>query len=507
MALGEAGVAQSAPATTAEASTASPTTAPTDEKEPDALWITHHTLTLEGREPHYTATAGLQPQKDDSGATKASVFFVAYTLDDVAHRAQRPITFVFNGGPGAASVWLHLGAVGPRRVCLDDAGLPAGPPYRLVPNGSTWLDMTDLVFIDPVGTGYSRMAAGQKREQFYGVKEDAASVGDFIRLYLTRSGRWPSPKFLAGESYGTTRAAALSQYLTDRHGIDVNGIILISAVLNFQVINANKGVDLPYPLALPSLTATAWYHHKLPADLQGDLANTLKEAQQFASGEYATALYQGDGLPDARRQAIAAKLERYTGLDRKTILAAHLRISPMLFEKKLLEDQEKVIGRFDGRITGPAAANPEPSPEYDPSLSRYLPLYTACINDYLRNELRYRSDLPYEVLTGQVHPWNFGPDGSNGLYVGDDLRQTMQQHPGLKVMFASGYMDLATPFAATEYTIDHLGLPPELRSNIRRCYYPAGHMVYHDPTSLEKLHEDVKGFVNASLAGRGGAAR
>ena len=340
--------------------TSRPATAPGEKEKPgdDHLSVTHHEMTVGGRTLKYTATAGTMSQKDESGKAKADMFFVAYTLEHGGKGAEhapattRPITFVFNGGPGAASVWLHLGAVGPKRIDLDEKGVPAAPPFHLVENEATWLDVSDLVFIDPVGTGYSRPAQGEKGEQFYGVHEDVESVGSFIRLYITRNQRWASPKFLAGESYGTTRAAGLSEYLLNRHGISLNGIVLISSVLNFQTIAVGDSNELPWSMYLPSYTAIAWYHKKLPADLQKDLDAALKEVEQFAAGDYPVALRKGDALTDQGRHAIAEKLARYTGLPVDWILKAKLRIDPERFRKQLLEDQGKVIGRFDGRVTG-----------------------------------------------------------------------------------------------------------------------------------------------------------
>ena len=493
----------------------------------DRLSITEHSITLNGRELRYTATAGTMAQKDESGATKADMFFIAYTMDDdrddvhsaapLAERAAappspstrgpddvspttRPVTFVFNGGPGAASVWLHLGTAGPKRIRLD-GGIPSAPPFELVDNEATWLDATDLVFIDPVGTGYSRPAQGEKAEQFYGVQEDIRSVGAFIRLWTTRNRRWLSPKFLAGESYGTTRAAGLSEYLLEKQGISLNGIVLISAVLNFQTIIPGNGNDLPYALYLPSYTAAALHHKRLAENLQGDPETTLREVEQFALAEYQAALAKGDSLDEAQRKAIAKKLARYTGLGADWIDRANLRIDPTRFRKQLLAEQKKLIGRFDARIEG---FDPDPAndnADYDPSLSLFLPLYTAALSHYVRSELDFESDLPYEVLTERVHPWNFGQRGAGGfLYVADTLRDTMLKNPQLRLLVGAGRLDLATPYLASDYTIDHLGLPEALRKQVTRTYYPAGHMMYHDADSRRKLHEDVAGFIRRSAS-------
>ena len=504
-ALGTATLAQtSQPNDPTARVTTRPATTQSEKEKPsdDHLVITHHSLKLKSATLNYTATAGTMVQKDETGKPKADMFFVAYTLDrgDNAGPTTRPITFVFNGGPGAASVWLHLGTAGPNRINIDDNGVPSAPPFKLVDNDSTWLDATDLVFIDPVGTGYSRPAKDEKGEQFYGVKEDIESVGAFIRLYVTRYQRWPSPKFLAGESYGTTRAAGLSEHLLEKQGISLNGIVLISSVLNFQTIVAAGGNDLPYPLFLPSYTATAWYHKKLPPDLQNDLDTTLREVEQFALGDYAAALMKGDSITDQGRTAIAQKLSRYTGLSVDWITKAKLRIDPTRFRKQLLADQGKLLGRFDARVSGFVVDANDADAEYDPSLSLFLPLYSAGLNNYVRTELNFESDLPYEVLTERVHPWNFGKGGFGYLYVADTLRDTMLKNPQVKVLFASGRMDLATPYLSADYTISHLGLPPELRKQITQTYYPAGHMLYHDAGSRQKLHDDFATFVGAATA-------
>ncbi len=349
----------------------------------DKLSITEHELTIAGQKLRYRATAGTLVQKDDSGKPKADLFFVAYEkLPLPENRADRPITFLFNGGPGAASVWLHLGAVGPRRVNIDDNGDPPSPPFSLVDNPSTWLAFTDLVFIDPVGTGYSRPAPGEKADQFYGVQEDIHSVGDFIRLYTTRYERWPSPKFLAGESYGTTRAAGLSSYLVDEYGISLNGIVLVSSVLSFQTLEPGGINDLPYSLFLPSYTAVAWYHKKLAPDLlAADLSKTLADVESWSRDTYLPALAAGAELPADRRKAVIQQLARYTSLSADYIDRANLRIGTFDFEKELLATTRQVIGRFDARITG---FDPNPlaqGPEYDPSLAPFLAAYSGTFND------------------------------------------------------------------------------------------------------------------------------
>src|ERR671933_1663325 len=332
---------------------------------------------------------------------------MAYTLDGAGDKSTRPLMFSFNGGPGSSSVWLHLGALGPRRVeMLEDGGMPA-PPFRLVDNEHTWLDFTDIVFIDPVGTGYSRAARPDLAQRFFGLQGDIQSVGEFIRLYLARNERWTSPLFLVGESYGTTRAAGLSGYLIE-HGIAFNGIILISTIMNFQTSRFARGNDLPYMLFLPTYTAIAWYHKKLPADLQTDLRRTLDEVERWAAGEYTVALAKGDRLTPAERQEVIDRLNRYTGLGKTFLDNSDLRIEIQRFDRELLRDQRRTVGRLDGRFKGLDASNASETPDFDPSLAAIRPPYTAAFNQYVRSELGFRSDLEYFILGGGVMGWNFG---------------------------------------------------------------------------------------------------
>ncbi len=467
----------------------------------DKLSVTEHEITLPSGPLKYRATAGTLVVKDEAGKPKADFFFVAYEkLPRPDNVADRPITYLFNGGPGAAAVWLHLGAAGPRRVNLDDNGDVPAPPFSLVDNPATWLTFSDLVFIDPVGTGYSRPAPGEKAEQFYGVQEDIHWVADFIRLYTTRYERWPSPKFLAGESYGTTRAAGLSAYLVDEYGISLNGIVLISSVLSFQTLQPTASNDLPFVLYLPSYTAVARYHKKLPADLMSaDFAKLLDEVRAWSRQVYLPALAAGAALADDQRKAVIERLARYTGLSTDYIDRAHLRIDPNGFENELLADTRRVIGRFDGRITGFNPNTLGPFPDYDPSFSPYLAAYSGTFNDYARRALKYESDIPYEVVSGKVNPWNFGRPGSGPLDVSFDLQEAMLKNPSLKVLFASGYEDLATPGEIATYTIDHLKLSPALRGNLDHRFYEGGHMIYHFKPSLLKLSADVEKFVATAI--------
>ncbi|MBS1840460.1 MAG: peptidase S10 [Acidobacteria bacterium] len=478
-----------------------PAEKPKEEKKApeDKSVMTKHSVRIGGQEVKYTATAGTMVLKLEDGTPKANIFYVAYIKDDVADTSKRPITFAFNGGPGAGSLWLHVGALGPRRVEMGDAGNLLPPPYKFVDNESSILDVTDIVFIDPVTTGYSRPAPGEADKQFHGVQEDVQSVGDFIRLWATRNQRWGSPKFLAGESYGTTRAAGLSGYMQQRYGMYLNGIILISSILNFQTAEFDTGNDLPYMLFLPTYTAIAWYHKKLPGDLQGDLQKAIAESKAFAIGEYQDALTAGDALPAARRAEIAQKLSRLTGLSADYIDRANLRIEIQRFDKELMKSERRTVGRLDGRFTGIDADSAGSEPDYDPSLAAIVGPYTASINEYVRGELKFESDLPYEFLTGRVRPWNYAPYENRYVNVAETLRRAMTQNPFLKVFVGKGYYDLATPFFAAEYTFDHLGLDPTLRSHLSGGYYEAGHMMYVHPASLAKLKKDLAGFIQASV--------
>ncbi len=469
----------------------------------DQLSTTQHSVTIGQQEIHYTVTAGTivlkeeqeKDSKSDGEKAKASVFFVAYTLDNVGDTAKRPITFSFNGGPGSSSVWLHLGVLGPRRVETDQQGNLLQPPYQLVENQYSVLDQTDLVFIDPISTGFSRVVQGEEAKQFHGFKKDIESIGDFIRLYTTRYQRWTSPKFLIGESYGTTRAAGLSGYLQERHGLYLNGIMLISSVLDFQTIRFMNGNDLPYILYLPSFTATAWYYNLLDEELQADLYQTLREVEEFAVGEYTVALMKGADLPEDGRQDIIRKLARYTGLPIDYIGRTDLRVNIMRFCKELLRNQGKTVGRFDSRFTGLDRDSVGERFEYDPSYTNILGPYTATLNDYLRSQLEFESDLAYEILTDRVHPWNYDTHQNQYVNVTDTLRKAMTTNPYLKVFVASGYYDLATPYMATRYTFNHLGLDKSLQQNVSMSFYEAGHMMYVHQQSLIQLKEDLSGFI------------
>lgn len=456
--------------------------------------VTHHEINVGGKSLKYTATVGMMPIKNREGETEARIFFMAYTLDGVGDRSQRPLTFSFNGGPGSASVWLHMGAIGPRRVPMNPDGTMPPPPYRVVDNQSTWLDQSDLVFIDPVGTGYSRIVRPEA-SRFIGLNGDIESVGEFIRMYLVRYERWTSPLFLAGESYGTTRASALSGYLVDR-GIAFNGIVLISTIMNFATTDFAAGNDLPYIMFLPSYAATAWYHKKLPRDLQSkSVEQVTREAEQWAANEYALALAKGDRLTGQDRQEMIAKLSRYTGLDKAFIDNANLRVSLNFFRKELLRDEKRSIGRLDARFKGYDSSYVTAGPDFDASEAAIRPPYTSTFNQYIRSELGFKSDLEYYILGGGfTSPWNWG---TNNGYVDTSvaLRNALAKNPYLKVFVAMGYYDMATPYFAVDYTLHHISLDPVLLKNFSTGYYEAGHMMYIEEKSLAKLRSDVGKFM------------
>ncbi|MEP7011209.1 MAG: peptidase S10 [Acidobacteriota bacterium] len=463
--------------------------------------VTTHSVLLGGQRLAYTATAGTVVLRDEEGKAKASIFSVSYVKDGVSDPGTRPVTFCFNGGPGAASLWVHLGAFGPRRVEGDAEGLTYANPARLVDNEFSILDATDLVFIDPVTTGWSRPAPGVDAKEFHGYEEDVASVGEFIRLWLARNQRWASPKVVAGESYGTTRAAGLAFYLLDRYGIQLNGVVLLSAVLNWQNQEFATGNDIPYLIHVPSYTAAAWYHHRLAPDLQKDLRAALKESEAFVLGDYASALLQGDRLSEARRHEIATQLSRFTGLSVEFVERANLRIELQRFLKELLRSEGKTVGRIDARLTGRDLDSAGEEPEFDPSIVGFGGPYVVAINDYLRRDLGYSEDAIYEHLTRKVNPWSWG-DQNRYLDVAESLREAITQNPGLHVLIASGFYDFATPYFDAFFTAAHMGLPPELRDRVRIENYESGHMMYVKRTEHRKLHEDLVRFYREAIPGR-----
>jgi len=458
---------------------------------------TKHELTVDGQTLKYTARAGVIPLKDEFDETEAEIYFTSYELNDVKDRSSRPLTFVFNGGPGSASIWLHMGALGPKRVVMEPEGWMPPPPFRYEDNEHTWLDQTDLVFIDPVGTGFSRSAKEELDKKYWGFKGDIESVGEFIRLFLTRYQRWTSPLFLAGESYGTTRAAGLSGHLVDK-GIAFNGIVLISTVLDIQSIRFLKANDLPFQLFVPTYAATAWYHKKLGADLQGrDLSDLMIEVKAWAGNELTVALMKGDQLGEDERQAVAKQLAAYTGLDLDYVLGTNLRINIFHFCKELLREDKRSVGRLDSRFKGMEALSVTERPEFDPSMIAITPPYSAAFNHYARSELGIETDLIYETLSFKVNEkweWEKGALPATG----EALRGAMAKNPYMKVFVGQGYYDLATPLLATEYMISHMNIDLAVRNNVEMTNYEAGHMFYLDVDSLAAFKADVDRFLQAA---------
>src|SRR2546428_2691628 len=393
-----------------------------------------------------------------------------------------------------------MGSFGPRRVEMAEDGFQPATPFQLVENEFSLLDVTDLVYIDAISTGFSR--ATENPKPFHGVRGDLQAFGDFIRIYLTRFNRWASPKFLFGESYGTMRSAGLSGELQSRHGIELNGIVLVSSVLDFQTLSPAPGNDLPYAALLPTYAATAWYHKKLPPDLQGDLKKTVDEARRFAFGEYMQALIKGNSLTDAERKATAKKVARFTGLSTDFVEHANLRVNAARFRKELLRDRRLMVGRLDGRFTGLDADAAGETQEFDPSNTAIQGAYTALFSDYVRSQLKWESDLKYET-SGNVRPWSYDDFENRYLNLTDTLRQAMARNPFLKVFVANGYYDTATPFAGTEYTFAHLGFDPTYQERVEMAYYEAGHMMYIRPNVLKKFKQDVARFIR-SASGQAG---
>ena len=455
--------------------------------------FTTNTVAIAGRRVTYVAETGMLPILNTNGTSRASVFYVAYTRTGQTNPAARPVTFCFNGGPGSSSVWLHLGALGPRRVKMNEDGTLPPPPFGLVDNEYSILDGSDLVFIDPVATGFSRPVKDEKPDQFFGDSADLDSVGEFIRLWTTRHERWLSPKYLCGESYGVFRAAGLADRLRSRYGMYLSGLVLVSGVLDFATIWNNAGNDVPYPLYLPAYTAAAQFHQKLPAELQSDLSKALTEAREFARGEYASALQQGKSLPADKSEKVVAELARLTGLKPQVIEDNHLRIDEGVFRKQLLHDRGLILGAYDARITGRDDNPAAPQPDFDPSSAAVLGPFSAAMNSYVRGELKFEDDLPYEIMAG-VQPWNYGVR-NNYANAGEKLASTMNRNPYMRILVLGGRCDLVCPIDTMRYALEHMQLDAAYRTNITYAEFTAGHMMYVNLPDLQKLQRDLEAFL------------
>jgi carboxypeptidase C (cathepsin A) len=467
---------------------------PNEEKVSSTPHIAH----IDGHEIKYTATVGTIPIRLDNNQIQARMFFVAYTKDGEDPKT-RPISFLYNGGPGAATIWLHMGSFAPKHVQMADDGFQPAPPFRLEDNDNSLIDASDMVFIDAVSTGYSRTAPGVGSERFHGQEGDIRAFGEFINTWLSTYNRWASPKYLIGESYGTIRSAGLSAELQQRHGIDLNGIVLVSSLLTYQTLSPAPDNDVAWASNIETFSADAWYHKKLPPDLQSlSIRQVVDQSRAFAFGEYMTALTRGNTLTDAERAAMANKLARFTGLSPQFILNANLRVSADRFRKELLRDKRLAIGRLDGRFTSldlDAAGERE---EFDISNQALQGPYTALFQDYVRNELKWESDLHYPS-SGNVRPWIY--DQNRYMDMTEALRGTMARNPFLKVFVALGYYDMATVMGGSEFNFTHLAYDKQITDRVSYGYYEAGHMIYIRPSAHKALKQDIVRFINGSRGG------
>lgn len=449
-------------------------------------------VTIGDQKIPYRATSGKLIIHSEDGKPRASIFHVSYERTDSKDPATRPVMFAFNGGPGSSSVWLHLGMLGPKIIKLPGDGTqPPPPPVRVVDNPLSVLDVCDLVFIDPVSTGYSRAEKDAKPGDFHGLDEDVESVGDFIRRWVSENDRWASPKYLLGESYGGIRAAGLADHLQSRFGMNLNGVILLSSLLDFATLQSAHGNDLSYSVFLPALTATAHFHQKIT----GDRAALVKESTEFAFGDYAAALLKGNDLDLSTRTALAAKLARLTGIDSATWLLHNLRLDSTFFRSELLRMEGKTLGRFDARVAWDTTDKSAQRPDYDPSYSLVHGAFSTAMLDYLGRDLGYKEEQPYEILTAKVQPWRWNAD-NQVVNVSDRLSEAMRDNPHLRVLVMGGYTDLATPPEGMAYSVRHMhDLPENLRRNITTTYYDGGHMFYLNPPDLIKCRNDLLDFL------------
>lgn len=460
--------------------------------EPKPPVVREATVEIDGKKIPYKVTTAKLPLKSDDGKVRASIFHVSYERSDVSDAAKRPVMFAFNGGPGSSAIWLHLGVLGPKIIDLPGDGTKSPePPVRVRDNPLSILDVCDLVFVDPVSTGYSRAENEAKPSDFHGLDEDIESLGDFVRRWVTEHDRWASPKFLLGESYGGVRVAGLSQHLQARYGMGLNGVVLLSSLLDFSTLQTSAGNDLSYLVYLPAFTGTAHFHRKIT----GDRDKLVQESRDFAFGEYASALLKGNALQAAERDKLAARLEALTGIAAKTWIQHSLRIGPTFFRSELLRSERKVIGRFDARVAADVADESQHLPGYDPSYSLAFGAFGTAMMDYLGEGLGYKEDQAYEIVNGRVHPWKWN-NGNEVVNVTDRLGTAIRDNPHLRVLVMAGHTDLATPPEGVAHSIRHmLDLPESSRDNIRTTYYDGGHMFYLNPPDLAKTREDLVEFI------------
>ena len=457
--------------------------------EPESEVVTEHTVTIRGKRVPYTATAGTLPVYDDEGEAVATLFYVYYERSDISDRTTRPLTVSFNGGPGSSSVWMHIGYTGPRKLTIDDEGFPI-QPYGFTDNPHSILDVTDIVFVDPVNTGFARILGDADPEQFFGVDQDIDYLAGWIERFVTRHRRWDSPKFLIGESYGTTRVSGLAGRLQGAHRMFLNGVVLVSPT--------GLGIDRDGPvgraLTLPHYAATAWYHQQLEPDLQErELTGLLDEVEAFTVEEYIPALVRAGSLPAARRQEIAGRVARYAGVDRRYVLDANLVVPISMWRKELMRDQRLTVGRLDARYRGKDRDAAGESYAYDPAMAAWNHAFTPAINIYLREELGYQTELSYNIF-GPVSPWD-----REGDTTGEDLRQAMAENPFLKLMVQSGYYDGGTDYFSAQYTMWQMDPSGELRDRMRYHAYRSGHMMYLRSEDLPTATDHIRDFIRWSI--------
>ncbi len=474
-----------------------------DNPRPDPIasrWASQHSILVDGETVTYEAVVGSVILRNQEEQATGELFYTAYFRTNVGPSADRPLIFSYNGGPGSASFWLHMGIMGPRRVVTPNVGQQAPPPYPLVDNGYTMLDKADIVMIDPIGTGFSRPVGETEGSEFWGLDEDAASLTQFIRRFLSENNRWNSPRYLLGESYGTTRSAVLSRHLQNAN-IDLNGIVLVSSVLDFNTILFPEGVDLPYIVNLPSYAVTSVYHDVLPGGRPSDLSAFMNEVEMWALTDYASALLQGGAIDPSRRNQVLDQMHQYTGLDRDFLDRADLKVTAPEYEKEIMRDRGLVLGRLDARFSGPTGDPMENTPDHDPQSTAISSAYMSVFNTYVRQELGYDGDREY-VPSGMARGWNwergnsigFGLDGIPN--VAPDLAAALQRNPNLEVLLINGIYDLATPYFAASWTMDHMGLPADLRDNIERADFAAGHMMYVEESLLPQWRETLEAFID-----------